>query len=193
MSSDESVVKEALANRRPMTPLQRVAMGLVLVALDTLGRVDTLPDPIGWTLVIWGVAALPLPERRALVASAALALVTSAVLWVPQAKDWVADTELALKWATSLPDLLFVVLLSRALIAAARGQKPVDRKVAGRFGLSLTLAVIVTAMVPVGYAADSDQIVGYAELGFVLLWLYLVWNLFAVHSRTWLGGTPTTG
>lgn len=174
--------------RRPMTPLQRIAMGLVLVALDTLGRVDILPDPLGWALVVWGVAALPLPERSTLVVSSSVALATSAVLWVPAARDWVADAELALKWATSLPDLAFVVLLSRALVTAARARQPVDRQVAGRFGISLWLAVAVAAMVPVGSAAESDAVVEYAEIGFVLLWLYLIWNLFAVHARPWLGG-----
>lgn len=177
-----------------MTPLQRIAMGLVLVALDTLGRVDTLPDPIGWALVMWGVSALPLPERRPLTASAGVALLVSAAVWLPAAREWIADAELALKWATSLPDLAFVILLSRALVAAARAQQPVDRKVAGRFGVSLWAAVLVAAMVPIGAAAESDSIVEYAEIGFVLLWLYLIWNLFAMHARPWLGGpepTPT--
>lgn len=173
-----------------MTPLQAIAMGLVFVALDTLGRFDLLPDPVGWALVLWGVAALPLPERRVLIGSAGIALAVSAVLWVPAAKEWVGDAELALKWATSLPDLAFVMLLSRALVTAARRHQPVDRKVSGRFGVSLWGAVVVAAMVPVGSAAESDAVVEYAEVGFVLLWLYLIWNLFAVHARTWLGAPP---
>ncbi|WP_235735216.1 hypothetical protein [Nocardioides alcanivorans] len=135
-----------------------------------------------------GVGALALPARNALLISAWVALATSAVLWVPAAKAWVADADLALQWATSLPDLAFVVILSRALVGAARARQPVDRSVAGRFGVALWGAVIVTAMVPVGSAADSGAIVEYAEIGFVLLWLYLIWNLFSVHARPWLGG-----
>lgn len=172
--------------RKPMTPLQRIAMGVVLIALDTSSRYDFYPDPLGWLLVVWGVGALALPERRMLVASAWLALVASAVMWIPAVNEAVAGEGLSMVWAAGLPDLVFVVLLSRALIAGARRQKPVDRTVAARFGVAMWAAALAAILVPIGDAADSDQVVSAGDAAFVLMWIWLVWNLFAVHARTWL-------
>ena len=44
-----------------MKPLQSIAMGLVIIALKAWvnGEYDVLPDPIGWLLVLQGLAALP--------------------------------------------------------------------------------------------------------------------------------------
>lgn len=169
-----------------MTPLQRVAMGLVIVALDTLSGFDLLPDPIGWALVLWGVAALPLPERGGLLGAAAVAGLVSAVLWLPMVQEPLREAELALRWAASLPELLFVFLLARAVGAAAGRQQPPDRKFAGRFGTLIWAVVIVAALPPVADAADSDQLITAGQVGFQLLWLWLIWNLFAAHARDYV-------
>ena len=50
--------------RGPMTPLQRIAMGLVIVVLDTQTPWDLLPDVLGWLLVLAGVTVLPVPDRH---------------------------------------------------------------------------------------------------------------------------------
>lgn len=172
--------------RRPMTPLQRIAMGAVLIALDTSSGYDLYPDPLGWLLVLWGAWALALPERPTLVTSAWVALGVSAAMWFPSVQDAVADEGLALVWAAGLPDLVFVVLLARALVANARRQDPTDRAVAGRFGVALWAAVLAAVLVPVGDAAGSDELVSAGDAAFVLLWIWLVWNLFAMHARPWL-------
>lgn len=175
-----------------MAPLQGMAMGLILIALDSQSRFDLFPDPLGWLLVLWGVAKLPLPERNALLTTAGIATATAAALYVPVIEEAVGDAGLAMIWAVQLPDLAFVIVLCRALIAGARRQSPVDRTAAGRFGVALTAAVVVIALVPIGSAAETDGLITAADGGFVLLWLWLVWNLFAVSGRPWLAARPAT-
>lgn len=180
----------------PMTPLQKIAMGLVIVALDTLGTYDLLPDFIGWLLVLWGLASLPLPERGRLTAVAAIAGAVSLALWFPQVKDQLADAELSLKWATSLPDLAFIFLTCRALERAARSATPRDVKFVSRFGITAWATVVIAVLPPIAYAADSDTVLGYADVSFVLLWLWLIWNLFAAHDRDYAkppAATTATG
>ncbi|MFS3127706.1 hypothetical protein ACLM5J_04800 [Nocardioides sp. Bht2] len=188
--AEKSPRERARAEAKPMAPLQAMAMGLILIALDSQSRYDLFPDPLGWLLVLWGVMKLPLPERPTLLTATGLALATACVLFVPAAEEAIGEAGLSMIWAVQLPDLAFVVLLCRALIAAARRQKPVDRTVAGRFGVALTAAVVVIALVPIGSAAENDGLITAADGGFVLLWLWLVWNLFAVSGRSWLASRP---
>lgn len=189
--TSEAETERPRRERKPMTPLQRVAMGTVLIALDTSSGYDLYPDPLGWLLVLWGVSALALPERRVLVGSVWVALAASALMWFPSVKSAVAGEGLSMVWAAGLPDLVFVVLLSRALMAGARREKPVDRTVAARFGVALWGAVLAAVLVPIGDAADADQIVSAGDAAFVLMWIWLVWNLFAVHARAWLTARPS--
>lgn len=156
-------------------------MGLVIVAVDTLGTVDVLPDFIGWAMVIWGLTSIRLPERTTLLTSATACAVVSLAVWFPQAREHLEDAELALKWAISLPDLLFIFLAARALANAAR--EGTDRKFDGRFAIIMWATCIVAALPPVADAADSSTLLGYADLAFVLLWIWFIWNLFAAHAR----------
>lgn len=188
----ESPRERARRDAKPMAPLQAMAMGLILIALDSQSRFDLFPDPLGWLLVLWGVAKLALPERATLLTATGVALATSAALFIPVVEEAIGDAGLAMIWAAQLPDLAFVVVLCRALIAGARRQKPIDRTVAGRFGVALTAAVVVIALVPIGAAAENDGLITAADGGFVLLWLWLVWNLFAVSGRTWLAARPAS-
>lgn len=166
-----------------MTPLQKVAMGLVVVAVDTLGTVDTLPDFVGWAMVLWGLASIRLPERSTLLVSAAVCGLVSLAVWFPQSRDHLENAELALKWAISLPDLLFIFLIARSLANAAK--EATDRKFAGRFGVIMWVTCVVTALPPIADAADSDPLLGYADVAFVLLWVWLIWNLFATHAKSY--------
>ncbi|HSP60962.1 MAG TPA: hypothetical protein VLO09_07865, partial [Ornithinimicrobium sp.] len=111
-----------------MRPLQSIAMGLVVIVLDTLGRVDALPDPLGWVLVLLGVRGLPrdLPHRRPLLVLALLAGTVSVPLWMPGLADRLYDTHPSLLWAANLPQLGFagVLCLGLAKRAAAAGDTP---------------------------------------------------------------------
>ena len=101
--------------------------------------------------------------------------------------------ELSVRGAVSLPDLLFVFLLCRALVAATQRQEPKDRKFAGRFGYGMWATIIVAVLPPVGDAADSGQLIAAADVGFILLWLWMIWNLFAAHGREYTKPPAVSG
>jgi hypothetical protein len=162
-------------------------MGLVVVVLDTLGGYDLLPDPVGWLLVLWGVAGLPAAERGAPRAAAVVAGLVAVAVYPPAVHDRLADAEPALRWALDLPDLVFVLLLARALQRLARGTDP---RTAGRMrGIATASAVLAVAPV-VLFAGGAEDLLPWATLAVQLLWLWLVWNLFAVHGRDWLRADP---
>ncbi|RYP83811.1 hypothetical protein EKO23_18095 [Nocardioides guangzhouensis] len=173
-----------------MTPLQRIAMGLVVVVLDTVGGYDLLPDPLGWLLVLWGVAALPGTERGAPRAAAVVAGLVSVAGYPPAVHDRVADAEPALRWALDLPDLVFVLVLARGLHRLAR---PTDPRTAGRMrGIATASAALAVAPVLL-FAGGADELLPWATLAVQLLWLWLVWNLFAAHAQNWVspGADPS--
>jgi hypothetical protein len=165
-----------------MTPLQRIAMGLVVVVLDTLGGYDLLPDPLGWLLVLWGVAAFPEGERRAPRLAAVVAGLVSLAVYPPAVQERVAEAEPALRWAVDLPDLVFALLLARALMRLAR---PTDPRTDGRMRAIAAAAAVLAVVPPVLFAAGAESLLAGATLVVQLLWLWLVWNLFAAHARDW--------
>lgn len=102
-----------------MQSLRTVATGLVVVFLAVVADgYDLLADPLGWILVLVGLAPLHevLPRHRAVTAAALLSLVVSVLTWVP---DWAAGravrTDESLGWLVSLPALAFAYLLADAL------------------------------------------------------------------------------
>ena len=185
-----------------MTPLQRVAMGLVVVVVDTLGGYDLLPDVLGWALVLWGLAGLP-GDRSGLRYSAVVAAVTSVVLYPPAVHESLADADPSLQWAASLPDLVFALLLARALWrlaqpGAAAGAlpgahpdaRPGDRRLAGRMRLLVTVIVVLAVAPVLVFTAGAEDLLPAATLLVQLMWLWLIWNLFAFHARPWLNAEP---
>ena len=181
-----------------MTPLQRIAMGLVIVVVDTLGGYDLLPDVLGWALVLWGLAGLP-GERSGPAYAAVGALVTSLVLYPPSVHRPLAEADPSLQWAASLPDLVFALLLSRALLRLAQpgrrpGQDPRvpvgDRIVAGRMRLLVTLTGVLVVAPVLVFAAGAENLLPAATLLVQLMWLWLIWNLFAFHTRPCLNAEP---
>jgi hypothetical protein len=98
-----------------VTPLQGIAMGLVIVLVDaSFGRYDGVPDPAGWLLVLWGLHRLRpvLVQGRGLIALAVLCLVVSAVTYPPQVAERLDESG---GWALSLPQLAFSFALATAL------------------------------------------------------------------------------
>src|SRR5918993_5067267 len=100
-------------------------MGLVFIALVARvnGEYDVIPDPVGWLLVLQGLAQLPdaLPHRSALRTLGFVALLLSVVLWFPDLAGGLEAEDVALLWAATLPQLAFVALLCRALAELADG------------------------------------------------------------------------
>jgi len=177
-----------------MTPLQRIAMGLVIVVVDTLGGFDLLPDVLGWALVLWGLAGLP-GDRSALRYSALAAAATSVVLYPPAVHEPLSDADPSLQWAASLPDLVFALLLARALLRLAQPDHPSDlrphqRKLAGRMRLLVTVIGVLAVAPVLAFAGGAEHLLPAATLLVQLMWLWLIWNLFAFHSRPWLNAEP---
>lgn len=172
----------------PMTPLQRIAMGLVIVVVDTLGGFDLLPDVLGWALVLWGLAGLPGPDRDGLRYAAVVAALTSAVLYPPSVHQPLADAEPSLQWAASLPDLVFALLLSRALLRLAQAQH--ERPLAGRMRVLVGLTGVLAVAPVLVFAGGAEHLLPTATVLVQLMWLWLIWNLFAFHARPYLDAEP---
>lgn len=172
----------------PMTPLQRIAMGLIVVVIDTLGGYDLLPDVLGWTLVLWGLVGLPGPDRGGLRYAAVVAAATSVVLYPPSVHEPLADAEPSLQWAASLPDLVFALLLARALMRLARASH--ERTLERRMGVLVTLAGVLAVAPVLVFAGGAEHLLPAAALMVQVMWLWLVWNLFAFHARPWLNAEP---
>lgn len=166
-----------------MTPLQQIALGLLLVVLDSTTAYDTLPDPVGWVLILLAVALLPARRRGAPLAVGALAAVAATATYLPGARAAVADADASLEWAFLLvPDLAFAWVLCRTLAAIAGGAG--DLRSAAWLRITGTV-VLILALAPVPFLATDRPVPG--DLGFVLqlTWLLVVVLLFAYHRRPW--------
>ncbi|SDS88754.1 hypothetical protein SAMN04488570_2952 [Nocardioides scoriae] len=182
-----------------MSPLQRIGLGLVVVvASATVGpsasqRYDLLADPLGWALVLWGVLALGrvdgTGERLALLRwPALLAGIVSVPMWLPQLRH---RLDAPLEWTASLPQLLFCLLLCRLVAELARERG--ERGLGTRFGL-LGWGFVVVALLPaVTLGGDVPALAPTTALVALAVALGLVWSLFAVHRRPWLGGPGDAG
>jgi hypothetical protein len=192
-----------------MSPLQKIAMGLVIVFVpanfEIGGHVyDALPDPLGWVLVLSGMAAL----RGLLEVDVAywltwVALAVSVPLWFPQLTELLPDipehlrtvAELdratraaSIAWALALPQSAMGLLLVRSIGREAIDQQPRDTFVAGRFGVLLWGLGAAIVLPPVAYGGDVENLITPTLIGLGLIQAVLIYYLFRVHRRTWLGG-----
>ena len=186
-----------------MSPLQKIAMGLVVVFLPAYFPAhphpawrfyDALPDPIGWVLVLVGVRALaPHVDVDVTKWLCWTALATSIPLWFPQVNHLLVpkyndSIDVSFQWFLSLPQMAFSLALARAIGQAGVLQQPRDTFVAGRFGV-LTWGLAATIVLPViAYGADVAQLVDPTEILIGLVNLVFIYYLFRVHRRSWLGG-----
>ena len=161
-----------------MTSLQTVVMGLVIVFLDIPpDGYDWIADPIGWCLVLLGIAALDdrLPNRRGLVVTAWACLAFSVVSW-PEGSP--ATLTPVLGWLFSLPTLAWCFLVSDAVADAVEGRL---RWVM----LGLRNAFLVVAPLPgLVYLADQDWLSTPAEV------LILVANVTLIFALSSASGRP---
>lgn len=176
-----------------MRPLQSVAMGLVVVALHAaFNGYDALPDPLGWILVLVGVAGLPADlVRRSLVrALAVVSLLVSVPLWFPAIAAEVDGLDPALGWALTLPQVGFLVVLTDALGRAAADAG--DRK-AQAWARTLTVVFVVVGLLPVViFGGGVTQLVALAAGAAALAIVVLVWMLFAWNARPWAQRDPAS-
>ena len=125
-----------------MTPLQKVAMGLVIVLVDAFfAGYDAVPDPVGWAMVLAGL----LPLRPRLDGGSGLVdggrACASWSRWRPTPRRCPSLLDESGGWALSLPQLAFSFMLCSALA-------PVSGWLAGRFAL-LRWVFVAVAVGPV--------------------------------------------
>ena len=168
-----------------MRPLPVIALGLLVVGGSSQrGGVDLLVDPVGWVLVLVGLAALPAgPARRLTLALATLAALVSVPTVWPSVRDAAADADPALGWALSLPQAGFGVALAHLLAAAAAADG--DASGARHWRTLRAVLVVVLVLPAVVLGADLDGAVpaaaGIAALG--LVWTFVL--LLAHRNRRW--------
>jgi hypothetical protein len=179
-----------------MSPLQKIAMGLVIVIGTALfpanpspswQRYDALPDPIGWTLVLLGVFALArlddaFDSTRWL---AGLAAVVSVPMWFPQVQHRMDASD---EWFASLPQILFCLLLARDIGLRGAERTPRDLYVAQRFGLLVWGFAAIGVLPVIALGGDVPQLTSTMLLVSTLVNVAFVYFLFRVHRREWLGG-----
>jgi len=188
-----------------VTPLQKIAMGLVIVLIPAdfpkhphpaWAVYDALPDPIGWALVLAGVWALVRATDLDLDAVrwlAIVAFVVSIPLWLPQVNHLLVpkynpDLTVSGQWAVSLPQTVFSLVLARRIGRTGLDQDPPDRYVAGRFGV-LTWGFTALVVLPaIAYGGDIEPLQSPTLLLTGLVNIAFIFYLFMVNRRTYLGG-----
>jgi hypothetical protein len=190
-----------------VTPLQKIAMGMVIVLVPASfpphphpawQLYDALPDPVGWALVLAGVWALARSPEVGFDLDwvkmlGVLAFLVSVPLWFPQVNHLLAPeyndhASVSFQWFVSLPQTLFGFFLVRAIGKEAATRVPRDRFVAGRFGV-LAWGFVAAAVLPVvAFGAGVPGLVASSLLLIGLVDVVFVYYLFRVHRRSWLGG-----
>lgn len=156
--------------RPAMTPLQKVAMGLVLTLVDpVLGGFDAVPDVLGWVLVLLGLRDLR--DRIAVGTLVGLALVSALVSLATLRPELVADLPESTGWLLSLPQIVFSLLLCLALARAGAPRARAFRRLAWAFG-------VVAAGPVVLYGGGVDALLVPLALLVVAANVYLVYLLF---------------
>lgn len=162
-----------------MSPLQKIAMGLVIVVLDAdLRGFDAVPDVAGWVLVLAGLRALRglvVGFRTLLTLAAASALAAAVLLW-PGLADSLAETT---GWLFSLPQLAFCIVLCGALATMAGHH---DAAVARRFSALRWLFVGLLFAPAVLYGGGVEALLVPVSVVTVATNVYLVYLLFMTSS-----------
>jgi hypothetical protein len=170
-------------------PLQAVAMGLVIVLLGaSVHGYDLLADPVGWLLVLVGLASVPVPQREVLQVLATLSLVVSVVVWFPAARHALDVTDIALAWAAGLPELATAILLAHALAQAARTAGDQAARTWLQTARTLLIAAAVLPAVVLGGGFDSLH-GALGTFGSAVLLLLIV-LLFRYAGRSWVRPAP---
>lgn len=190
-----------------VTPLQKIAMGLVLVLIPAnfpanpspeWAFYDALPDPVGWLMVVLGLrdlrrgSELGLGTARML---AVIALLVSIPMWIPQVNhllvvehnpDLPEQLARSIQWFLSLPQTLFGLLLAREI--GTKGTEVGDRYLATRFGLLCWGFGALVVLPVVAYGGGVDDLVMPTLVAIAIVNIAFIYYLFASHRREVLGG-----
>ena len=159
-----------------MTPLQGIAMGLVIVLVDaSFGGYDGVPDPLGWLLVLWGLARLgpAVVEGHGLLALTVLCLVVSVVTYPPQIAGRLDESG---GWALSLPQLAFSFALATAL-------GPLSGWLEKRFRVMRTVFVGLAVAPAVVIGGDLEALRSPLAFAVAAANVYFVYLLFQASGQ----------
>ncbi len=172
-----------------MTPLQKVAIGLVIVFLSArFAGYDALPDPVGWGLVVAGL--LPLRARIPLGGSALTLAVIAGLVSLPLVLPAVAARLTPSgQWGASLPQTVFCVVLCTSLATLAERAGDTEAR---RFGLLRWVFVVVAVGPVLVYGGGVDALTTPVAVLAVLANVVLVYLLFAVSRRGYGSDTEST-
>ena len=179
-----------------MSPLQKIAMGMVFVAghapfpahpHPAWRTYDGLADPIGWVLVLAGVHALGKVAdgfdgaRWAAWVAGAISL----PLWFPQVTHALSDSA---RWALSMPQVAFCLLLVKGIADGALVEEPNDRYIPKRFGLLLWALGLLVVLPPIAIGGHLHALDNTAVAVGLCVNVAFIYYVFRIHRRTWLGG-----
>ena len=179
-----------------MSPLQKIAMGMVIVVGSAMfpasphpswERYDALADPLGWVLVLFGAVALVRADDTfdSIRWLAGLAAAISVPMWLPQVHH---QLDASGEWFASLPQIAFCLFLAREIGMLGARQSPPDRYAAKWFGL-LVWGFGVVGVLPVIALGGGVTRLESTTLAFsTLVNVAFIYFLFRVHRRVWLGG-----
>jgi hypothetical protein len=158
---------------RGMTPLQKVAMGLVLTVVDpVVSGYDAVPDLLGWVLVVLGLRDLR--HRTAMAAPLTLAVTAGLVSVALVRPGLIMDLPESTGWWLSLPQIAFSFLLCGAVAAIL----PAHDRLAARF-LRLRWGFVVAGAGPVLlYGGGVRVLLVPLSVLTVLANVYLVYLVF---------------
>jgi hypothetical protein len=179
-----------------MSPLQKIAMGLVIIIgsayfpadpSPSWEQYDALPDPLGWVLVLFGVFALARADDSfdSCRWMAGLAAAVSVPMWLPQVHH---RLDASGEWFASLPQLVFCLFLAREIGMLGASQSPRDTYVAKRFGLLVWGFAVVGVLPVLAIGGDVESLESPTLVVSALVNVAFVYFLFRVHRREWLGG-----
>lgn len=154
-------------------------MGLVVVIVDPgFAGYDGVPDPVGWLLVLWGVAGLRpvLAQVGGLAVLAALCLVVSLVTYPPQLT---ARLDASAGWALSLPQLAFCFALATALTTLG----PLAGRLEGRLNVMRPVFVALAVAPAIVLGGGLDALRAPLGVGVVLANVYFVYLLFTASGQ----------
>jgi hypothetical protein len=169
-----------------VTPLQKVAMGLVIVFVSArFGGYDVLADPVGWALVVAGLLAfgVRLPLAGTALTAAVVAGLVALPLAVPQLDDELTASG---QWAVSLPQAVFCIVLCTSLTALAERSGAAESL---RWGVLRWLFVAVAAGPVLVYGGGLDALATPLAVLAVLANVALVYYLFKVSRRPAFGAS----
>ena len=163
-----------------MTPLQKVAMGLVVVVVDAyFGDIDAVPDVLGWAMVLLGLVDLRgrLQSYGSLMLLATAATIVSVVLLWP---DLLASAPESAGWALSLPQIGFSILLCGAVAELCSSTDAGDAR---RFSWLRWVFVVVALAPAVLYGGGLDVLEVPVAVVTVAANVLLIYFLFRVSAR----------